>query len=276
MRVIVLGSGVVGVTTAYYLAKAGHEVTVIDRQPGPALETSFANAGQISPGYASPWAAPGIPLKAFKWLFQRHAPLAIQPGRHAVPAAVDVGDVPQLRRRPLRRQQGTHGAPGRVQPRLHRARCAATPASTTKAASRARCSCSAPRPSSTAPPRTSRCCSQAGVPFEVLGREQLAQRRTGAGQRARQAGRRPAPAERRNRRLPAVHHPPGRRWRASSACASSSTPPSTRLDIAGRPDHGRAHRQDGDACHGRPLRGGAGQLFAPAAAGPVLACRSTR
>ena len=79
MRVIVLGSGVVGVTTAYYLARAGHDVTVIDRQPGPALETSFANAGQISPGYASPWAAPGIPLKAFKWLFQRHAPLAIQP-----------------------------------------------------------------------------------------------------------------------------------------------------------------------------------------------------
>lgn len=79
MRVIVLGSGVVGVTTAYYLAKSGHEVTVIDRQPGAALETSFANAGQISPGYASPWAAPGIPLKAFKWLFQRHAPLAIRP-----------------------------------------------------------------------------------------------------------------------------------------------------------------------------------------------------
>jgi len=79
MRVIVLGSGVVGVTTAYYLARAGHEVTVIDRQAGPALETSFANAGQISPGYASPWAAPGIPLKAAKWLFQRHAPLAIRP-----------------------------------------------------------------------------------------------------------------------------------------------------------------------------------------------------
>jgi len=79
MRVIVLGSGVVGTTTAYYLARAGHEVVVIDRQPGPALETSFANAGQISPGYASPWAAPGIPLKAAKWLFQRHAPLAIRP-----------------------------------------------------------------------------------------------------------------------------------------------------------------------------------------------------
>lgn len=79
MRVIILGSGVVGVTTAYYLAKAGHEVTVIDRQLDVALETSFANAGQISPGYASPWAAPGIPLKAVKWLFQRHAPLAIRP-----------------------------------------------------------------------------------------------------------------------------------------------------------------------------------------------------
>jgi D-amino-acid dehydrogenase len=79
MRVIVLGSGVVGVSTAYYLARAGHEVTVIDRQPAAALETSFANAGQISPGYASPWAAPGIPMKAVKWLFQRHAPLAIRP-----------------------------------------------------------------------------------------------------------------------------------------------------------------------------------------------------
>ncbi|HEY0061990.1 MAG TPA: D-amino acid dehydrogenase [Telluria sp.] len=79
MRVVILGSGVIGVTSAYYLAKAGHEVTVIDRQPGPALETSFANAGQISPGYASPWAAPGIPLKAMKWMLQRHSPLSITP-----------------------------------------------------------------------------------------------------------------------------------------------------------------------------------------------------
>jgi D-amino-acid dehydrogenase len=79
MRVVVLGSGVVGVTSAYYLAQAGHEVTVIDREEGPALETSFANAGQISPGYAAPWAAPGVPLKAVKWMFQRHAPLAIRP-----------------------------------------------------------------------------------------------------------------------------------------------------------------------------------------------------
>ncbi len=79
MRVIILGSGVIGVTTAWYLAEAGHEVIVLDRQPGPALETSYANAGQVSPGYASPWAAPGIPLKALKWMLRRHAPLFIKP-----------------------------------------------------------------------------------------------------------------------------------------------------------------------------------------------------
>ncbi|PKP94846.1 MAG: D-amino acid dehydrogenase small subunit [Alphaproteobacteria bacterium HGW-Alphaproteobacteria-16] len=79
MKVAVLGAGVVGVTSAYYLARAGHEVTVIDRQPGPALETSFANAGEISPGYASPWAAPGIPMKALRWLFMEHAPLILRP-----------------------------------------------------------------------------------------------------------------------------------------------------------------------------------------------------
>lgn len=78
MRVVILGSGVVGVASAWYLAQAGHEVTVIDRQPAPALETSAGNAGQISPGYAAPWAAPGVPLKAIRWIFQRHAPLAIR------------------------------------------------------------------------------------------------------------------------------------------------------------------------------------------------------
>jgi D-amino-acid dehydrogenase len=79
MKVTVLGSGVVGVSTAWYLAKAGHEVTVLDRQPGPGLETSFANAGEISPGYASPWAAPGIPQKAVRWLMMKHAPLVLRP-----------------------------------------------------------------------------------------------------------------------------------------------------------------------------------------------------
>ncbi|WP_297428075.1 D-amino acid dehydrogenase [uncultured Acinetobacter sp.] len=77
MRVLVLGSGVIGVASAYYLAAQGAQVTVLDRQSGPAEETSFANAGQISPGYSTPWAAPGIPFKAVKWMFQHHAPLAI-------------------------------------------------------------------------------------------------------------------------------------------------------------------------------------------------------
>ena len=78
MKVVVLGGGVIGVTTAWALARQGVEVTVLDRQPGVALETSYANAGQVSPGYSTPWAAPGIPLKAMRWLFQRHAPLAIR------------------------------------------------------------------------------------------------------------------------------------------------------------------------------------------------------
>lgn len=78
MHVIVLGSGVIGTTTAYYLARQGARVTVLDRQPAAAQETSYANAGQVSPGYSTPWAAPGIPLKAIKWLFKKHAPLAIR------------------------------------------------------------------------------------------------------------------------------------------------------------------------------------------------------
>ena len=79
MKVIVLDSGVIGVTTAYYLARAGHDVTVIDRQAEPAQETSFANAGEVSPGYSSPWAGPGVPVKAIKWLLMRHGPLVIWP-----------------------------------------------------------------------------------------------------------------------------------------------------------------------------------------------------
>jgi D-amino-acid dehydrogenase len=79
MATIILGAGVIGVTLAYYLAKKGEKVIVIERQNSVALETSFANAGQISPGYASPWAAPGVPQKAIGWLLQSHAPLAIKP-----------------------------------------------------------------------------------------------------------------------------------------------------------------------------------------------------
>ncbi len=79
MKVIVLGAGVVGTTTAYYLARAGHEVTVLDRQAAAGMETSFANAGQVSPGYSAPWAGPGVPLKAVKWLMMTHRPLVIRP-----------------------------------------------------------------------------------------------------------------------------------------------------------------------------------------------------
>lgn len=77
MKIVVLGAGVIGVTSAWYLARAGHEVTVVDRQGAAAMETSFANAGEISPGYSTPWAAPGIPQKALRWMFQRHAPLVL-------------------------------------------------------------------------------------------------------------------------------------------------------------------------------------------------------
>jgi D-amino-acid dehydrogenase len=173
MRVIVLGSGVVGVTTAYYLAKSGHDVTVIDRQPGAALETSFANAGQISPGYASPWAAPGIPLKAFKWLFQRHAPLAIRPdgslfqlqwmwemykncdaGRYAVnkERMVRLAEYSRDRIRALRNEIGIDYE-GRQQGTLQLFRTQAQFDGAAKDIEVLR---------------------QAGVPFEVLGREQLA------------------------------------------------------------------------------------------------------
>ncbi len=79
MKIVVMGAGVIGVTTAYYLAKAGHEVTILDRQPGPGLETSFSNAGEISPGYASPWAGPGVPLKAVGWMLDKYGPLVVRP-----------------------------------------------------------------------------------------------------------------------------------------------------------------------------------------------------
>ena len=79
MRILILGSGVVGVASAYYLADAGHEVTVLDRQPSAGMETSFANAGQVCPGLSGPWAAPGLPMKAIKWLMMRHRPFVLWP-----------------------------------------------------------------------------------------------------------------------------------------------------------------------------------------------------
>src|SRR5260370_17039913 len=79
MGVMGVGAGVIGTTSAYYLSKSGHEVEVVDRRSGPALETSFANAGGICPGFAGPWAAPGMPANILRWLFTRHAPLVLRP-----------------------------------------------------------------------------------------------------------------------------------------------------------------------------------------------------
>ena len=79
MRVVVLGAGVIGTTSAWYLARAGHEVTVLDRQPDVALETSFANGGQISVSHAEPWANPAAPFKILRWLGREDAPLLFRP-----------------------------------------------------------------------------------------------------------------------------------------------------------------------------------------------------
>ena len=118
MRVLVLGGGVIGVSVAYYLVEAGHEVELIERRGAAAMETSFANAGEVSPGYSAPWAGPGRadqgdPLDAD----------AAQPAGHlaaARPGHVALGrdDAGQLHEPGLRAQQEPHGADRRVQPRL--------------------------------------------------------------------------------------------------------------------------------------------------------------
>ncbi|HEY9064287.1 MAG TPA: D-amino acid dehydrogenase [Burkholderiaceae bacterium] len=79
MRVLVLGAGVIGMSSAWYLAQDGHEVTVVDRQAGPGLETSYANAGEISPSYAAPWASPSVIVKAVGWMLARHGPFRLYP-----------------------------------------------------------------------------------------------------------------------------------------------------------------------------------------------------
>ncbi len=78
MKVIVLGGGVIGVSSAWYLARLGHAVELVDRHEQTGMETSFANAGQVSPGYSTPWAAPGLPRKALGWMLGRHSPLVIR------------------------------------------------------------------------------------------------------------------------------------------------------------------------------------------------------
>jgi D-amino-acid dehydrogenase len=79
MKIIIVGAGIIGVSTAWHLLELGHEVTVVDRQADAALETSFANAGQISVSYCEPWANREAPLKALKWMFRDDAPLLFRP-----------------------------------------------------------------------------------------------------------------------------------------------------------------------------------------------------
>jgi D-amino-acid dehydrogenase len=79
MKIIVLGAGIIGVSTAWHLLERGHEVTVVERQPDAAMETSFANAAQISVSYCEPWANRDAPLKALKWMFRDDAPLLFRP-----------------------------------------------------------------------------------------------------------------------------------------------------------------------------------------------------
>ena len=79
MKVVVLGAGIIGTMSAYFLAKQGHEVTVIDRQDSVSMETSHANAGQLSYAFSSPWASPGLPINIFKWTLTGRSPLIINP-----------------------------------------------------------------------------------------------------------------------------------------------------------------------------------------------------
>ncbi len=79
MKIVVLGGGIIGVSSAWWLSQSGHEVIVVDRCTGPAQETSFANGGQISVSYAEPWANPQAPLKLLKWMFKDDAPLLFRP-----------------------------------------------------------------------------------------------------------------------------------------------------------------------------------------------------
>lgn len=80
MKVVVVGAGIIGVCTAYYLRRAGLDVTVLDRRPGVAQEASFANAGVLAPGYVGPWAAPGMPGKVLAQLFRSESPIVVRPG----------------------------------------------------------------------------------------------------------------------------------------------------------------------------------------------------
>ena len=258
MKVIVLGSGVIGVTTAYYLARAGHEVTVVDRQAEPAQETSFANAGEVSPGYSSPWAGPGVPVKAIKWLLMRHGPLVIWPKldpvmwwwmlkllrnctaeRYAINKSrmIPIAEYSRDCLRALRAETGIkydERSQGTLQ--LFRKQKQLDGTADDIAVLK-----------------------QYGVPYEVLDPRRLHRRRTGARHVDGQVRRRAAAAAGRDRRLPHVHAGARRRGGAPRR----ALPVQHRHRAAGRgrrQDHRRRHQRG--AAAGRRLCGRARQLVA--------------
>ncbi len=260
MKILVLGAGVVGTTTAYYLQEAGHEVTVLDRQPAAGMETSFANAGQVSPGYSAPWAGPGVPLKAIKWMMMTHRPLVIRPLldpfmwrwmalmlRNCTEAAYHVNKARMVRlaeysrdcllalrdETGLRyddRQQGTLQL-FRTQKQVdHR-------------------------------DGGHRRAGRGRRPLRGAGPRRLHRGRTGAGPREGQLPRRPAAARRRDGRRAPIHPAP----RRPGSGAGGDVPVRRRRRAGGarrRPGDGRRGRRR--AARGGPARRGVGQLLAQA------------
>ena len=208
MKVLVLGGGVIGASALRTGAAPGTRSTLVDRQPAPALETSFANAGEVSPGYSAPWAGPGRAAEGGQ--VAADAPQPAGDPAHARPGDVGwvAGDAAQLHRGALRAQQEPHGAAGRIQPRLHEALRADTGIAYDE------------RMQGTLQLfRTQKqldgiggdiAVLEYGVPYEVLDRAGCIALEPALAARARQVRRRPAPARRRDRRLLQVHAAPGR------------------------------------------------------------------
>ncbi len=247
---------------------------MLERQPGAGLETSFANAGQVSPGYSAPWAAPGIPVKALRWLMMRHRPLVLWAAAGAPPLRVAHAHARELHRGGLPAEQGPHGAAGRVQPRraarpAHRDRHRLRSPGEGHAA--ALPDAEAARPCRRRHPRPRRLRRA----LHGAGSGRLHRGRAGTRRRARRVRRRPAAAGRRDRRRAPVHTAPRRALReprrdlplrhGDRAAASRR-----------RPGDGGRDRRRGASAGGR-LRGGArAATRRPCCAPSGSPCRSTR
>ena len=275
MKVVVLGAGVIGVTAAYELAGAGHEVVVVDRQAAPALETSFANAGEVSPGYSAPWAGPGVPLKAIKWLVMHHRPLVIRPNidwalvrwvlamlRNCTAARYEVNKARMVRLAEYSRDclRALRAATGiaydeRMQGTLQLFR-------TQKQLDGSADDIAVLR--------------RSGVAFELLDRAGCIRHEPALARVQREVRRRPAAARRRDRRLLQVHAAPGRARGGSAASNSASARPSTR-SAAQTASGSPAVDTDSRPGRRRRLPGRARQLLAAAARGrSASASRSIR